>query len=349
MSRKKKAKIRKSTRYTQFIVAMILLAFSISDLIYLFQRESIKNAQREIYTYSNNFKYDYNVKLIKNSFFDKDNLEMDQSAYVTDLIDTINFNIKYDYIASSSSDINYKLKITGQITEIYTKDSEEEKILEKNEILKDEQNKVTSSNLNLNETLKLDLKSKNNFAKNFEQTVGVSLDAKYTITIQIDTDTMIENQNVTNHYETSISMDLGKKTTKIYGDNNKKDTQYITKQYQQKERVPIYMIAIDDILIMVAVCMLQVLSQTQNLNRTKNTYRQELNKILRICQDKIVKVRTKPIITENNLVEVKDLGEIIKLAEELYKPILFWEDQEHEEAWFTVMSNDMIYRYVLKG
>ena len=75
---------------------------------------------------------------------------------------------------------------------------------------------------------------------------------------------------------------------------------------------------------------------------------EELNKILRICQEKIVKVRNKPTIKQENIVEVKDFGEIIKLSEELFRPILYWESKE-EEAWFIVMSNDIVYRFILNN
>ena len=53
-------------------------------------------------------------------------------------------------------------------------------------------------------------------------------------------------------------------------------------------------------------------------------------------------------ISEANLIEVKDFGEIIKLSEELYKPILYWSSKEEEESWFCVVTNSVSYRYILK-
>lgn len=349
MRKKQKAKLRKSTRYIYFFIAIVILAFSTFDLFSISQKDNVKNTKKEIYSYTNKFNYNYNVNLNKNNYFDTDTLGMNEEAYVSDLINNIVLNINYRYSGSTSSEINYEYKVIGKTLVVYTKDGEEQKILEKEEILKDEKNTVSSTDFEINEKLNLDLKSKNNFVKSFEQNLGMNTDSKYIITIQVDTDAMIENENVTNHYETQIFMNLGNKTTKITGDNDKEDTEYVTKDYKQKENVPVYIVVIDVILMIVAVCMLNITSKTQNLNRTKNEYRQELNRILRICQDKIVKVRTKPVIIKENLVEVRDLGEIIKLAEELFKPILFWEDQEKEEAWFTVMSNDIIYRYILKN
>ena len=43
-------------------------------------------------------------------------------------------------------------------------------------------------------------------------------------------------------------------------------------------------------------------------------------------------------------------GELIKLSEELYKPILCWisEDLNNQQAWFSVISNKIRYRFILK-
>ena len=48
------------------------------------------------------------------------------------------------------------------------------------------------------------------------------------------------------------------------------------------------------------------------------------------------------------IIEVKDFGELIKLSEELYKPILYWNSNQKEEAEFFVITNNVIYKFILK-
>ena len=86
-----------------------------------------------------------------------------------------------------------------------------------------------------------------------------------------------------------------------------------------------------------------------NANIIKNEFRQQLNRILKIYQDKIIQVSQKPTEDVNNIVDVKDFGEIAKAAEELFKPILYYYDHEKDEAWFSIMSGNIVYRYILKG
>ena len=59
---------------------------------------------------------------------------------------------------------------------------------------------------------------------------------------------------------------------------------------------------------------------------------------------------SKEIINQPELqVYVKDFGEIIKVSEELFKPILYWESKESTEAWFSVMSNEITYRFIFRN
>ena len=84
------------------------------------------------------------------------------------------------------------------------------------------------------------------------------------------------------------------------------------------------------------------------MNKTRNEFRLELNRILRLCQDKIVQVSSNLEVDTTNVIDVRDFGEIVKVSEELFKPILYWISPRDDEAWFTVMSHGVTYRYILK-
>ena len=101
--------------------------------------------------------------------------------------------------------------------------------------------------------------------------------------------------------------------------------------------------------MIIAIILLKYILQAKTTNRVKNEYRRELNKILKMCQDKIVQISTKPHESAENEVYVKDFAEIYKVSEELFKPILYYFDNEQQEAWFTIITEDATYRYILKG
>lgn len=107
-------------------------------------------------------------------------------------------------------------------------------------------------------------------------------------------------------------------------------------------------IIVDIIILLVAIVILKDVVKSRTTNRVKNEFKQELNRILKLCQDKIVQISTKPSDKEEDIVNVKGFGEIVKVSEKLFKPILYYYDSIKEEAWFSVMSNGTTYRYILR-
>ena len=119
---------------------------------------------------------------------------------------------------------------------------------------------------------------------------------------------------------------------------------------EENENINIVAISLDTILIIILLIGLKYITRnTVAINKIKNNYRKELNRMLRLCQDKLVKIKDKVDIKQENVVDVKDFGEIIKVSEELFKPILYWESKESTEAWFSVMSNEITYRFIFRN
>lgn len=349
MSTRRKIKIRKSVRYFYLASAILILVCSSTNLLrVLLSKGNLKTKSQEIYSYTNKFNYSYNVNLINNPYIEKD---MNESVYVTDLIKSIDLNLNYKYTANEKSEIKYEYKVKGYIVGTYTKDGDVQKIWEKEYKLIDENEKVENTNIiNIKETIKVDLKEKNNLVKQFEQEMSMNIDAKYVIKLEVSILTNVDGQEIKNKYTSTINFDLAEKTTKVTGDNNKEEQKYISEQITEKVYYKTSPIILSIVLDIISIAILRyVCCRTRPMNKIKNEYRQELNRILRLCQDKIVQVSTQIDIRNEKIIDVKDFGEIIKVSEELFKPILYWSAKDKEEAWFYVVSNNVTYRYILKN
>ena len=349
MKAKFKNKMRKSTKYGVTIVSIIVLIFSFINFIKTMQKENMKTFTKEIYKYTNKYSYDYKVNLISNKYMTNEEIKDKNLAYVTDLIDNIKLELNYDYIANKNSEIKCNYSVVGLMQAVYTKNGEEQKIWEKEETLLNEKEiKSASDNIKINEKLKLDLKEKNNLINNFKQQLGMTIEAKYTVKLKIKVTTDIEGKEIVDEIEPFINIDLAEKTTKIKGENNTENTEYISKDYKVTQKSSVLKMVIDIILMITAIYALRYVSKSKIANVVRNEYKYELNRILKICQDKIVQVSTRPNDEEIEVVYVKDFGEIFKVSEELFKPILYYNAKENEEAWFSVMSGKTSYRFVLK-
>ena len=350
MRTKQKNRIRKSTKYIGTIISIVLLVTSFTSLMKNVSNENIKTRTKEIYNYTNKFHYDYHVNLLDNPYIKQDEEKDESIVYVTDLIDTTDVTLNYEYVADKESSLTYTYSIIGKLQVVYTRDGEEQKIIDEEEIILEKQTKEISGNtININETLNLDLKDKNNLLKEFEQELGMSISTKYTVILKVRVQTDIEEDPIDVSYEPTIQIDLGEKTTKIIGENNKEDKQFISNEYQVNGARNIVIIILDIIIIIISIGVLRYLMKAKATNRVKNEFRQELNRILKICQDKIVQISSKPHDLPENVVYVKDFGEIFKVSEELFKPILYYFDNEKQEAWFSVITGGTTYRYILKG
>ena len=327
MRTKPKTKIRKSIRLFYLASAILILVCSTTYLLKkltIVEETNIKT--REIYSYENKFKYSYNVNLLNNPYIDEETLEMGENVYITDLIESMNMDLNYEYIGSTKEKIDYEYDIKGYIEGTYEKDGENQKIWNKEYvILETQKNTQTAKDIKIDENIDLSLKGQNNLVKQFEQELGMNIEAKYTIVLSIKTNTEVNGEKIENNYKSEISMDLGEKTTKVKGENNKQDKKYISTQIEEKSESNAFGIVASIILDIVALSVLIYVSRkTTSTNHIKNEYRQDLNRILRLCQDKIVQVSTPLDIKNEKIIDVTDFGEIIKVSEELFKPILYW-------------------------
>ena len=346
----KKIKMRKSTRYFYIAIASIVFAISSATLFGSFLGGKTNKTKEEIYKYTNKFNYGYQVNLLPNKYIEENTLGMNETAYVTDLIDKINLDLNYNYTSDEKSTIKYTYSIKGVLSGVYTRDGEEQKVWTKQYTLKEPtENTVIDKNFEIKESIPLDLKEQNKLVKDFEQEIGISVDTTYNVILEVQTNTEIDGEQVANKYISSLSIDVGKKTTTIKGENNKEDTEYISKEIEHQTGASTSSKVISAIFFAISILTLHyITTKTVAMNKTRNEFRQELNRILRLCQDKIVQVSSKLEVDTTNVVDVKDFGEIFKVSEELFKPILYWISPRNDEAWFTVMSHGVTYRYILK-
>ena len=347
---KNKAKMRKSTRSFCLALASVLFAISAFTLFGSFLGGKTNKTKEEIYSYANKFSYGYQVNLLPNKYIEESSLGMNEIAYVTDLIDNISLDLNYNYNSDTESTIKYTYSIRGVLSGVYTRDGDEQKVWTKQYTLKElTENTVTAKDFEITENLILDLKEQNKLVKDFEQEIGITVDTTYNVILEVETNTEVDREQVNNRYASSLAIDLGKKTTTINGENNKEDTQYVSREIEQQVLTNPTSKVASGILFVISIAMLYYINtHTVAMNKTRNEFRLELNRILRLCQDKIVQVSSNLDVDTTNVIDVKDFGEIVKVSEELFKPILYWISPRNDEAWFTVMSHGVTYRYILK-
>lgn len=344
----KKRKIRSSTRALYFIIALVLFAVSSNNILQEITNTDEKKVKKELYHYSNIYNVKYAMNIKENRFIEEDTLGMGQT-YVTDLLESMDLDINYQYKGSKQENVKYTYDIVATIGASYTDDGKEYKVWEKKYPLLEEKSGETNGDININEKINVDLSKYNKEVNDFKQTMGMSLDAYLNIQLNVKTNTQIEKQNVDNTYTSDFKVTLGKKITNIDAKENDINTSQVEKENIEQSGIRVVSVIINLALLLISIAIFYYVStKTRVARNIKNEYKLELNRILKSCQDKIVMVSKKIEVEETNVIDVKDFGELIKLSEELYKPILYWNADDEQEAWFCVISSTVTYRFMLK-
>ena len=131
-------RIRRSTKYVCYLLAIVLIITSLCNLGQNLSKENMQTSTKEIYNYTNKFDYSYQVNLIDNPYIKEDVIQDKTIAYVTDLIDNTDFTLNYEYVANKQADLEYSYSIVGKMQVVYTKDGEEQKIWDEEETLLEE-------------------------------------------------------------------------------------------------------------------------------------------------------------------------------------------------------------------
>ena len=343
-----KLRIRKSLR-TFYILLCIAVIIICSMLIYGKIVERNKVVKQEILSYSNKLDTNYAVNLKENPYILEKILPMGK-VYVTDLIDSIDMNLNYEYTATEDAKIKYQYRIVGLLGAYYTSNGTEQKVWEKEYELKPMIESVTKGKeFKISELINIDLDTYNNEIESFEKEYGITLRSNLLIQLEVSMVSEVDSIKFDNNYFTNIQIGLGEKTTQVQGDLEEIESDTIKQEYTRIENGDIIAIILYIAVIVIsAVCLRFVIFNTKSINVLKNLYKVELNRILKSCDEKIVKLNKKLDLEGKEIIEVKDFGELIKLSEELYKPVLYWEVSEKEEAEFFIIASNIIYRFRLE-
>lgn len=347
---KEKIKVRKSTKY--FCIAVISVIFAISfSVIFNFVFGNKKYVTNEkVYEYKDLFEHKYKVNLKENKYIPDKSLPMEKNAYVTDLIENIDLSLNYKYNANKEADLTYTYQIKGIINGVYTKDSKEQEIIEREYILREPVTlSAKSNNLSITEDLILDLEEKNILINDFEKEIGISVDTVFNVVFDVKINTIVNGEKVDINKSHVISIGLADKVTFINAEESKEEGDSVYAKIEHEKENNMVLVVINAMLLVGSIFAYSfVFRRFQTVNKTKNEFRTELNKIIKLCKEKLVQVDNLSDSNAQNIIFVKDFEELYKISEEVFKPILYWISPKNNEAYFTIISDEMTYRYVLK-
>lgn len=336
----------------KIIKVIILVVVLLASIFFLILGFKPKSENKIDISHINNItnQIDYKVFLNKNSFIELDYLNKNES-YISDLVKNIETIFKYNFNSSKNFDnIKYVYSIVGSIQGDYRENSEGvfDKIWYKDYILLEEKeiNIQNVNGYNIEETLNLDYNFFNNQVSEFRKNLKLPLSA--ILTVKFNIKTYLDSEEKFIEDSMNISMPLNTVVFKIneeYKTHN--DQNEIVKQYD----INIVYLIISLCLILTDLGLIFFAKSFKSIfiKNTKSYYLKTLHKILKDYSDLIIETSNKIDTKEKNIIDIKNFNEMIELEEMLKNPILFYEEIKDKEAWFIILQDDTVYRFILKN
>ncbi len=339
-------------KWVRFSLLGIIITFFMSSLFIIYKsiNKPDKNISIILYSYLIKQDIDYKVNLYDNSYIDSNYLGRDET-YISDLIKQIEIEYKYNYSGSKVVPLKYTYSVDAVINGEYSLDEEESKVwTKKYNLIKPTTVDVNDKNtISINKPVNIDFKYYNNIVSQFRQELKLPINASLNVIFTINVNGNLDKEKINDTKTISLNIPLNQQAFKITENYQDVYNKNITPKVKKQEKF-VYRKLICGILLMGISIMLFIVLFREIFNiPKKNVYTTKLNKILKEYGDVIIEVLN-PVNEENmDIVEVKNFNEMIDLEEELRVPIMFYEVVEYMEGEFTLVHNNILYKFILKN
>ncbi len=328
-----------------------LLFDLISFLIFLvigtlLLNRSLQFENEKIVKYNEKSNLDYKVYLKENNFYEKDYLEKDM-LYVANLIDKIVIDFNYAFLSDDKESLDFDYSIIAKLS--ISNQTGTKSYFEKNYTLLDnkEINMKNSSSQVIKEQISVNYPYYNTLANSFKNQYGVEADSKLTIYMLInkkntdDSTFKLDSSSVMN-----VVIPLSERSVDISMDyKNINETSNIIKKQSMtiKDYLPLVLSVI--FIFLSLVMMIKGMRNINLLHKKKSEYDKEIAKILKEY-DRLIAESTSLISFEGKeIIDIGKFSELLDIHDNLQKPIMYYEVEEHKLSYFYIIYDNLIYLY----
>jgi hypothetical protein len=333
-------------------ILLILFAFSILFFILAYKFKN-KNIDNLLYVKNINEEINYKVFLYDNSFIEKEYLEKNE-MYISDLVKSIEGVFKYNFNTSKNLNLSYEYEISSTIYGEYKESSSDttSKVWEKPYVLLDKKSVDlnNSTGFDINEVVNIDYTKYNNEVSEFRKTLKLPLNAYLIVKMNVKVFSKADDgsKKIEDEGTQDINIPLNQLAFKIL--QNYESSRSIPVNTDSNDKPNYIFLALGIFTIIIEISLIIFIPSYRNLifKKDKNSFENVLKKTLKQYGDIIIETTSIVDISNKQIVDIKDINEMIDLEEELRIPILLYRLNTQNEAWFIISHESNIYRYILK-
>ena len=335
------------------ILLLCIIAFCFITsifLVYLYINYNKNKDNELLYSYSINQNLNYKVNLFDNSFINEQTVQANE-MYISELVKNIDLNFSYDYSATKGADLKYKYKAIGIIDGTYQSSSmsdENGSVWNKEYVLLEEQEKnIDKSSFYINQKILLDFPTYKKEVEAFKKNFAMMLTTKMKVQFIVNVTGTINEKEINDEEIITLTFPLGVQAFSITEEYEKTINKNINIASSEK----LFFLAKPQFIVplfIVGLALLIIFFKKIFNIQEKNEYTKQLEKIMKTYNDIIVEIVSPVNIDDYEIIEVKGIDEMVDLEEELRIPINFYEHIPNYYGEFTLIHNNIVYRYIIE-
>lgn len=352
-SKKKSSFIEKnfsSPTFNMIFTGSIIILVSCFVLVFFIKLFIINEVDH--LSYDETVTPDYKVNLKDNNYYSVKTLPSGMN-YIASLVDNISVYFKYKFESTDVIDYNTTYYIEA-ITRVYDDKNKSKTLFEKKEILSESRTitKEKIKNLGFTESVKVDYEHFNNLVRAFKTEYGLAKSSD--VTIAFVTKTSGGNSeykgNINLNSQATVVIPLTEQTINVSINSNN-----VTNQDRLLEKIGLNNINwynLGMFVILTALDLYLIVKLSKSIKKYLDSfslYDKTLKKILRDYDSIIANINNDTVITKDKVIFVESFDELIDIHDNLGSPILFNEVVKGFKSYFTIIDNNMMYRYVLEN
>ncbi len=341
-------KLHKNLRLMLIIFSIVL--FSAASIMLYRELKVPKFKEEKVVLYSYNQKPDikYSVFLKPNILYDKNNLEEGQS-YLTGFVDYIQTYFMYEFTGKADAEIIGDYAIVAAVEGYTIQEKKIKTIWRKEFILAPKTEfKTKDKGITIEKEISLKLEEYNNLIEQLKETAKINVPAKLTLFMNINVKASTASGEIVEKLKPQLVIPLGDSHFEITKGEMEEKPGVIEeiKKIQlplNEKMINLYGAAIGLAMIILS-CLIAFTSNAQ-----VDPLVRKLNSIFKKHGNRLVALNAEVAATCEVSSEVKSMDDLVRIADELGKPILYqYREEPKDITRFCVYDNTCTYAYDIK-
>ena len=340
----KKKKIQNNIRLAVIAilgVILIISAYSTYGAYVAYEQPITTEESVPIVEYTHTGKFSYIAYLKNNTVYNTNILYPGQGNIFKKITDHINASLSYRFSCNKIADMAGIYEITAKIqTDLWSKEYT---------VTSNTAFSSNGSTANFNINFPIDYANFERIVNQINNETGVNAaDTTLIISCNIDIVAKTNEGNIYDSFAPSLSIPLKTNIIEIDGNLTQsksgvlEETQTIVQENSIEQSV--YW-GLTSVIFLVALALFYIFTKSDRIILNKAD--KQVKKILKKYGEWIVETEKLPVLVGSKMISTKSLDDLVKISEELGKPIIYTITNSEKKHVFYVLDDQMHYQYVI--